>query len=140
MIEEGELGNFGDGVWYNISLHEYGGMTFVLPESGMVLLKETTKEEEMGEDLYAREREFLIESDPIELADEVLKLREKLKETEYEYAVLRYRMSTGELLKEPLVWMTKEEAQSDLDLLGGSSRFYDYRLKKRRKAGEVEDA
>lgn len=60
-------------------------------------------------------------------------------EDKYEYATKRISKSTGEPFKETLIWMTKDEAQSDLKLLGGSSQFYNYKMVKRRKAGKEED-
>lgn len=69
--------------WYRLRLDGYDPThTFLLPESGMELL-------DQGVDLYARERENLIEaSDPIVVVDELLELRREVKK-------LRAKVASG---------------------------------------------
>jgi hypothetical protein len=60
-------------------------------------------------------------------------------EDRYEYAVRLTKKGTDEPIPDRLVWMTKAEAQADINLLGGSSKFYNYNLVKRLKAGPIEE-
>jgi hypothetical protein len=99
----------------------------------------------VSEDLYAAERENLIESDPIALVDELLELRRKLAETEYEYNIERTSGVTGRttLCYGKSDWdddlaLTQEDFNGFL-LSETSVKFgATYRLVKRRKAGEIE--
>lgn len=95
----------------------------------------------MSEDEYARERENLIEGDPIALVDELLELRKKVAEpVEYEYAVERTSlMRPDQTFIVGNYWGDLEERQDSLDgleALNGTS--VKYWMVKRRKAGKVE--
>jgi hypothetical protein len=66
----------------------------------------------------------------------------ELTEDPYEYAVMQTRVSNGEDLVKRLVWGTLKEAQDDFGLMNRPSAVpvFTYRIVKRRKAGEIEDA
>lgn len=59
---------------------------------------------------------------------------------DYEYAVLQARVSDNHEYRNRLVWGTLQEAEEELRLFDLASGYFSYRLVKRRKAGEIEDA
>ena len=99
-------------------------------------------------DEYARERENLIEGDPIVVVvvDELLELRRIVAEQGYEYAVEWKEIGTGTKLEfEPYFWYTEKEARATLAdyneqaktiVANGGKMYYTGQIVKRRKAGK----
>jgi hypothetical protein len=98
-----------------------------------------------SEDLYAQEREWLIEGDPIAVVDELLELRRVVAGLEYEYSVQWSEIETG-VASEVILWWTLEEAREILDRYDRSVeevlkqpngyKHFTGEIVKRRKAGK----
>lgn len=58
-------------------------------------------------------------------------------EDEYEYACMKTRKGDN-TSHETIIWTTKQSAEEDVKLMSGLSGYFDYRLVRRRKAGEIE--
>lgn len=66
-------------------------------------------------------------------------LKNLVEDVEYEYACVRYIKGTDELNNTPILWEAKKGASDEVKLMGGGkSRYWDYVLVKRRKAGPME--